>query len=463
VLLACGIEASAGVVGVTPIAASGQTVPQGTLTTLNSPFTNALGQVGFTGSIETPAGTTSFVWIDNGIAWLSSDALPIVITGAETTMGIGNAGEFIYSPSVDGLDAVWGEEGLILRETDAAPGLPSLFVTFCSRPRMLPDGRSYWLSGTTTSQGGVTNGRALFSRAPDGLITPVVASGQAIDGLILSDVGVDFEYDVSDNNAYRITLHDTTADAALDALVAINGSLAVQEGAPTGDGDNWQNFDTVGINNFGDWLLAGDTNGPLSNEEFIAFNGSIVIREADTLAGVPLGGGSVTALSLNNIGDAVFIWNLDAAEVLFFAETSAFPSAVVVLQVGDSIDTNGDDIADATVTDLNASGVVGPGLDLPDTGQLYLGIDAMTASGETEMIVAVDLPGDPPPLCPADLFPRVGDGIVGAGDLGQLLAQWGPCPDPGDCPADIFPPGTGDGIVGPGDLGDLLAQWGACR
>ena len=70
---------------------------------------------------------------------------------------------------------------------------------------------------------------------------------------------------------------------------------------------------------------------------------------------------------------------------------------------------------------------------------------------------------DPPPSCPADIAP-VGDedGIVGPGDLAELLANWGPCDDPENCPADIAPVGVGDDEVGPGDLGELLASWGQC-
>jgi glucose/arabinose dehydrogenase len=68
---------------------------------------------------------------------------------------------------------------------------------------------------------------------------------------------------------------------------------------------------------------------------------------------------------------------------------------------------------------------------------------------------------EPPPSCPADIFPvGDGDGSVGPGDLGQLLAKWGKCPDP--CPEDLAPVGEPDGIVGPADLGQLLSQWGQC-
>ncbi len=48
-----------------------------------------------------------------------------------------------------------------------------------------------------------------------------------------------------------------------------------------------------------------------------------------------------------------------------------------------------------------------------------------------------------------------GNGSVGGGDLGLLLADWGPCVG---CPTDI----NCDGLVDGTDLGLLLAGWGAC-
>ena len=71
-----------------------------------------------------------------------------------------------------------------------------------------------------------------------------------------------------------------------------------------------------------------------------------------------------------------------------------------------------------------------------------------------------------PTPCPADIAPTTGicetdgDGTVGPGDLGELLANWGSSPS--NVCADIAPVGAPDGAVGPGDLGELLANWGAC-
>ncbi len=59
------------------------------------------------------------------------------------------------------------------------------------------------------------------------------------------------------------------------------------------------------------------------------------------------------------------------------------------------------------------------------------------------------------PLCPWDVGPMGGDGIVGITDFLVLLAAWGP--NPGH-PADF----DGDGVVGIVDFLELLANWGPC-
>lgn len=60
--------------------------------------------------------------------------------------------------------------------------------------------------------------------------------------------------------------------------------------------------------------------------------------------------------------------------------------------------------------------------------------------------------GEPPPDCAADFDD---DGTVGASDLLQLLAAWGPCTG---CEEDL----DGNDVVGASDLLILLASWGPC-
>ncbi len=59
-------------------------------------------------------------------------------------------------------------------------------------------------------------------------------------------------------------------------------------------------------------------------------------------------------------------------------------------------------------------------------------------------------------LPPSNPFDLTGDGIVGPGDLSQLLGSWGACED---CPADF----NQDGFVDASDLAQLIGNWDSPR
>ena len=65
-----------------------------------------------------------------------------------------------------------------------------------------------------------------------------------------------------------------------------------------------------------------------------------------------------------------------------------------------------------------------------------------------------DMGGNTLCICPADFND---DGTVDGGDLGILLAYWGPCTGV-PCFEDL----NQDGVVDGGDLGLVLSAWGAC-
>jgi hypothetical protein len=60
-----------------------------------------------------------------------------------------------------------------------------------------------------------------------------------------------------------------------------------------------------------------------------------------------------------------------------------------------------------------------------------------------------------PSLDPLALADLNGDGSVDGGDLGVVLASWGPCSCPSPCQGDA----SGDGVVDGADLGVVLARW----
>jgi hypothetical protein len=384
----------------TLVAREGDTPPgaPAAITSLNSPFTNGDGEVGFTGS----AGE-NFVWFDTGIIWLSSDAPPgTVLTGAESTMGVGNDGEFIYSPAVNGDDAVWTHNGALLVEGSPAPGYdPPTTSIFNSRPHMLPGGASYWVAGVSYSGGTSTEGRVLYasSDSTPATITRVIASGDLVGGFPVAagSSGIGFDYQISDSGSHHIhELVLETGSTTNDDIVYVDGAIVARELSPSGGGDNWDNFGTVTINDSGDYLFSGDTDGATTSDAFIASNGVIVVREGDTLAGVTLtSAASVNALSMNNLGRATFVWSVGGiGKVLFYACDVAdlVGSSVELLRTGDELDLDAVPGPDAVVSDFNASTAIGPGLWLAEDDRVFVELDVDFGAGDVEAIFALEAP-----------------------------------------------------------------------
>jgi hypothetical protein len=388
------------VVGVDVVAQEGGTLGGLTITNLNAPNTNGLGGVGFTFAVDNGAGGTTNGFASftaallQDILFFNTDVTSNVLTGAETTSAFGNNGEFIFSPSVDGEDSVWGQNGLILRADDAVPGNPGVFSSFNSRPsNMQPDGTAYWVGGVTNSAGGATQGRALW-RYDGATYTSILQTGDVIEGQTIGTTGVGFSYDLSDDGANHIhVLLLDTGSTADDAALYVNGAIVAREQQSIGS-ENWDNFDAVSINTSGNYIFSGDTDGATATDEFLAYNGAISIREGDSVGGVILGS-SVNAASINNLNQAAFIWNLDGTgEGLFFAaDASDLGSSALLLQVGDSVDLNNDGVADATLTNFTASNIIGPGLQFSDNPFVYVEVDLTDLSGaEFEAIIRVAVP-----------------------------------------------------------------------
>lgn len=327
----------------------GDIVDGSAVTGVGSPFTNGNGEVG---AVLILADGRRAIWYGAGAIFTSDMALPDNLTGGESTMGIGNNGEFIYSPSFNGNDSVWGQNGLILAEPDQAPGYgPGFDITFNSRPQMIDDGSGYWIGGINDGAGGTsTIERAMFRSNPNGTIDRVLGAGDVIGnsgGLSINiGSGVDFDYHVSGNGANMINM------------------LTSDSGSSTNDG-------------------------------VIAVNGDIALREGSMLDGFTLGS-SVDGLSINNLNQSVFIWDtVEATETLFFAnDTMDFASAIAFLSVGDQFDENNDGIGDWIIDDFNASGTIGPGLDFAEDGLVYVEVDLESLDGSTniEAIISVAVP-----------------------------------------------------------------------
>jgi hypothetical protein len=374
------------------------------VSSVNSPFTNGVGQVGFTGGLTTISGTDNFVWRDGGITWKNSDAVGFVLTGAEGTMGVSDAGDFVYSPSTDGEDSVWTASGLLAVAETQAPGFPpGTISTFHSRPSMAASGRAFWVSGFNESGGTSTEGRMLYTSADGtpGQIQVVLRSDDVIDGFVIDrPSGVDFDYDASEDGSrlIQVLLMDTGSTAD-DDFVFVDGALVARESAPSGGGDNWDNFDAVSINNRGEYVFSGDTDGATTADEFITYRNVIRLREGGSVGGVVLtSSASVNALAINEARALAHLWTISGGdELLFLSCNAALPSdGILLLTTDDLVDVDGDGLEDATVTDFNASGVIGPGLDLGDSGEIFVEVDLDYGAGELEAVISLELP-----VCPS--------------------------------------------------------------
>ncbi len=392
-LLAAGQQAAARRVPIEIVVKVGDPLGSSIVSGVQSPFTDGNGRVGFVGALES---TERFIWYDGGPIFFSGDALPLVLTGGESTMGVSDTGGFIYSPSVDGGDAVFTHGGPLLVEGDAFPPDPELYVTFNSRPQMLPDGTAFWICGTATTPGGSSTNRHLL-RASDptdpGTIARVLGGGDVIEGKTISTAAGNFSYSLSDNGAHHIQVLDM--DVAASNHVYLDGGFVAQEGQPTGQGDNWSTFDIVSVNNFGSYIFTGDTDGAVETDEFVAWNSEIVLREGDTLDGITLGAGAaLRAASVNNNDEVAHIWGFSAEEHLFLGSGPQLGDSRRVLSLGDSLDATGDEIPEWILTDFAASPVIGPGLDLHTNGWIYVRAELAPIAGGTEVdaVIGVEIP-----------------------------------------------------------------------
>lgn len=438
------------------VARVGDPLDGSTISTLNAPFTNGFGQVGFVAAL---ADASRSIWIGSGSVFNSNDAIPDLLTGGESTMGISDEGGFIYSPSFNGNDAVYTHLGLLLAEGSTAPGLPGMFSSFNSRPTMTANGAANWIAGFTATPGGASAGRVFYTApgAHPSNTTAVLKSGDIVAGFPIGTSGIGFAYDVSPNNQHRIVhLTLNTGSTTNDTCIWVNGNVIARESLPNGQGDNWQNFSAMGINNFGQFVFTGDTDGTTASDAFIAVNGQIVLREGNLVGGVTLTGSS-RWISIDNFGHVAFIHDTSAGESLFYGDAANLTSAVVVATVGANLDTNGDGTGDHTLADFKASATIGPGLDIAEDAQVFVEVDLNNGTSTFEAIIQFNL-GQDECGCTGDMN---GDGIVDLTDLTLFLSSFGTIAPgiPIPC-ADI----DGDGDVDIVDLALFLAAFGqACQ
>jgi MYXO-CTERM domain-containing protein len=471
-----GGSASAAIVPGQVILRTGDAPTGGPLvTSVQTPFVNDGGQVAFGGYL---ADGDHFVFVEDSVVWLGSDAMGSVLAGPEATMDTDGAGNWVYAPSVDGIDGLLSSSGLLAVGGGQAEGFPPGVVYINhSRPSMTADGAIYWIAGIDIDGNGEIDIQA-FYRSPDampGNFELLLASGDMVGAAVIddanagSDGGIDGDYSLSEDGAHRIHVLNLDGDSASDNVVWVDGAVVMREGDPTGGGDGWSNFDLVAINASGDYLVTGNTDSSEESDEYIAYNGTLAIREGDMVGGVTLQtSATLRFASLNDQGQAAFGWGYQMAgsfrESIFFscnAADLANSSVPIITTSADSIDVDDDGVGDFTVTDVLASTDTGA-RGLGETLFVYAQVELDDGDADFEAIVEIpviccgngvtdpaedcdDANDDDTDDCLAScVLASCGDGIIHAGfeDCDDANDD-----DTDDCPTTCAAASCGDGFV----------------
>ncbi len=374
---------------------------------LGIPANGERGEVAFTGYLDDAGEFEGFVWRDGRIVFRNGEA---GLTGASPAMGIGGGGAFVFQPSLGELAVIWSHRGLVVREGDPAPGFPAGSVLELSRrPSMLEDGRAFWISEFRDGPGGKGEGRVLYrspGASPD-KVEVVLRSDDLVAGLpIARPRGLDWNYDVSDDGNHHIHVVQLVTGSPLDDdAVYLDGALAAREGAATGDGDHWTRFVQVAVNDRGDFLFSGETDGETGNDVVVAFDARPALREGMDIGTEAklLSEANVLALALDDRGRAVHLWSVGGfgAEVLLFACNAArLADSVALVRTPQPLEVDvvpGPDVVLLRFADVGH----GPALSLDEGDRLWveaeIGPAGPTTGERREAIVGLPLPECPAP------------------------------------------------------------------
>jgi uncharacterized repeat protein (TIGR01451 family) len=340
---------------------------------LGNPAANHAG--GFAvGLSTTGSATLSHVWgSPDGIAppvILRTEGTfgPLVQTSFESFYGIADAGQVGYSASGTGgpdgaFDSVWVDDTSVAVEGDPMPPGPlqDLFWSFASRPSITAGGVIHFVGGTRTTVGGTTSARGLFNNTG----TPLLYSGDVVPGLPapLDDSGspISFDYRVSasatnyiaevemETDGTGLTTADDGAVVFSGSALMVGGSI-VQEAQPVpaaigGEpGENWDNFDFMGVTEAGQYLFTGDTDAATTMDEIVVVGGMIVAREGQLLDGLEISG-AIEGGYMNENGDWAVTW--DYNDPVEGNREALFLNGELVIKELDEVDFDGDGLVDA--------------------------------------------------------------------------------------------------------------------
>jgi hypothetical protein len=298
-------------------------------------------------------------------------------TSWESFFGVDDVGNVAYSPlsndttsAVTGLDGCWWNGTVVANEDDPIPPLPGKVYRFNSRPNATGNGLVVWVAGIDDA-GGAIEGNGLFTY--DGVnVVNLLKTGDMLPlpgggSVTLDASAADFDFRFSALGTHYALSTDTTLGTTVDGYVIYDGALYLDStGAPIAEGtpipaaqggmvgENWDNFDLFGVNEAGDVMFTGDTDGATTTDEFIAKNGTILYREGDVVDGFTLTG-SLEGAYMSESGDISYVWDVEdggggSLEALFVNDK-------FLLKEGDPVDWDGNGYVESANVVDNFTGI----------------------------------------------------------------------------------------------------------
>ena len=448
--------------------ATGQPLPGvgGTILELDTPVVDADGKVGLNGKATIAGIDRTFVFVESSPPFIDSTApAGYTLSGREISMGVSPGGQFVYSPSVNGNDAIWSSSGYVIANRDPAPGVSGKYIKFASGPRMAAGGLFPFMAGFSSAPGGTTTDRAVYQgRVGVPGLTLLYKTGDTIDGQLIrfTTPNLSFKYDVSNNGQHLIHISGVGAGSGSTWVLKDRTWIAQPATQLPGSiyaNEAWNTFSGVGVNDAGDWIIFGASSNyddPASND-FVAFNGVDTLHENQTVDGLTLASpASVRAAALNNLGRIAMLWQYGTTtaptpKALVVGEGGTLAQSVVVVASGDLLDVNGDGTPDWRVVDLPENNSVGIGLDLADDGRVATTCTLEPLAGGARFSATVRFCYENCSSCPACPSDFNQDGGIDGGDIEAFFSSWTagqPCSDVNQ-----------DGGVDGGDIERFFILW----
>ena len=450
---------------VIPVAWVGSTFAGETVTQIGGPIYDSTGQLWISGRFGT---NDNFFGQASNVFWRNSLSTVGVLGGAEASFGVA-LNTLVYSPTIDGEDGLIIQSGpsttFNLRDTDPAPSLAPVFISFCSGPKMAGDGTAIWVSGTTATSGGATSARVLYKKTLAGSPevvwkTGAVGIGTAIGGFTMtSSSAIQFTNEIAPNAhgiIASVTLNTgfTTNDAAIvkhDVATGLN-SIVAQEGTAWAGAATIKTLNDVAMDNAGNTYFSGAMNLPAAEDQFLAKNGVPILTEGSKLDGFPLATRTLSEFDINESNRVAMVWSTTVTDDrdIFIGSPDVPEAAKHVIGKGDAFDTDGDWVADSVVTKVK-TGVVRY-LNINENLEICARIAYAPIVGGTEIEALVKIP-----------YPKLGDidrdGEVGPGDFERVVAAFGS--GPADATWDAWADVDFDGEVGPSDFEIVVDNFGS--